>query len=314
MEAPFDSTGQGAGKEKNMARYAIRESLRMKLQEVLDKAAAKEGRELTRTRISMDERLEVFAENDGYKLLSDGRYAYDVWNDETKRDERYVVDNVPVAILKELFECLHDEKLQEREKKENEYVERRAPWQDDDDAPRDIWDRIPARQETRNPETIVIRKLCGDTNEILPADLDALGDDPEIGYTADGKHFDRPTIRQMRSIALAYTEGLPEDKHQQFDMLYACGAVQKELAEYWGISEAAVSKRAHDHIKKTSKIFTDHGYPVPTKAELAREKKALANAANDNRQEKSAQEHHDAVAECIADIYLDSYDESGMTA
>ena len=190
-----------------MARYAIRESLRMKFQEVLDKAAAKEGREVTETRISMDEKLEVFAKSDGYMLLSDGRYVYDVWNSETKRDERYVVDNVPVAVLKELFICLHDENLQERDKKENEYVEKRAPWQDDDDdSDCDVCDRIPMNRKSVNPETIVMKKLFGDSSVIVPADLSALGDDPEIGYSKDGKHFDMKTMRQLRSIALAYTE------------------------------------------------------------------------------------------------------------
>ena len=287
----------------------------MKLQEVLDKAAAKEGREVTETRISMDEPLEVFARSDGYMLLSDGRYVYDVWNDETGRDERYVVDNVPVTVLKEIFVCLHDENLQERDKKENEYVERRAPWQDDSDC--DVWDRIPIRRKSDNPETIVMNKLCGDSSKITPADFTALEDEPEIGYTKDGKHFDNETIRQLRSIALAYTEGLPEDKQQQFDMLYACGAVQKDLAEYWGISEPAVSKRAHDHIKKAAKLFSDFGYPVPTKEELKKEKQAREEereAKKSKRQEKTLREHYDAAAECIADIYLADYDESDMTA
>lgn len=305
-------------KGKNMARYAIRESLRMKFQEVLDKAAAKEGREVTETRISMDEKLEVFAKSDGYMLLSDGRYVYDVWNSETKRDERYVVDNVPVAVLKELFICLHDENLQERDKKENEYVERRAPWQDDDDdSDCDVCDRIPMNRKSDNPETIVMKKLFGDSSVIVPADLSALGDDPEIGYSKDGKHFDMKTMRQLRSIALAYTESLPEDKRQQFDMLYACGAVQKDLADYWGISEPAVSKRAHEHIKKASRIFAECGYPVPTKEDLKQEKKAREaeqGAKKAKRQEKSTKEHYDAAAECIADIYLADYDESDMTA
>ena len=138
-----------------MARYAIRESLRKRLQEVLDKAAAKEGLEVTQTRISMDEKLEIFAKSDGYMLLSDGRYVYDVWNDETRRDERYVVDNVPVAVLNELFTCLHDENLQERDKKENENggAQDRRPWQGEDDDT-DLWDRIPMRRNSNDQKTL----------------------------------------------------------------------------------------------------------------------------------------------------------------
>ena len=285
----------------------------------MDKAAAKEGLEVTQTRISMDEKLEIFAKSDGYMLLSDGRYVYDVWNDETRRDERYVVDNVPVAVLKELFTCLHDENLQERDKKENENggAQDRRPWQGEDDDT-DLWDRIPMRRNSSDPETIVIKKLCGDDNEITLADLTTLGDDPEIGYTRDGKHFDHRTIRQMQSIALAYTEGLSAEKKEQFHMLYAGGVVQKDLAQYWGISEAAVSKRAHDHIKKLSKIFTAHGYPVPTKEELkqekmAREEEQKAKKAS-KKQQKSTRDHYDDTAECIADIYFADYDESDMTA
>jgi len=313
-----------------MARYAIRENLRKKFQEVLDKAAAKEGLEVAQTRISMDEPLEVFAKSDGYMLLSDGRYAYDVWNDEIRQFERYIVDNVPVAVLKELFVCLHDESLQERDKKENEYVDRRAPWQDDDDEPIDVWGRI-ATPHSENPESIVIRKLCGDDSGLAPADLSVAKTDPEIGFTKNGKQFDSKTIQQLRSIALAYTEGLSEDKHQQFDMLYTCGAIQKELAEYWGISEAAVSKRAHDHIKKASRIFKDAGYPVPTKEELKKEKLAREEAekrardkqkastearqkSKEAQEQKSTKAHYCAVAECIADIYLAEYDENDLTA
>lgn len=314
---PIQTHRLEAGKEKDMARYKIRESLRKKLQEVLDKAAEKEGREVTITQIPMDEELEVFAESDGYMLLSDGRYVYDVWNDEFKAEQRFAVDNVPVAVLKELFTCLHDENLQERDRKENEDARaiEKKPWQDEDDD-EDIWDRIPARGHADNPEAIVIRKLCGDDSRLMAADLDALGTEPEIGYSADGKRFDHKTMRRLESIALAYTEGLSEEKREQFNMLYAAGAVQKDLAQYWGISEAAVSKRAHDHMKKLSKILTDHGYQVPTKEELKREKKAREEEKKSRKkakkESKSAQEHYDAAAGCIADIYLADYDEDDI--
>ena len=257
---PPNPAWQRAGKEENMAHYAIRENLRRKLQDVLAKAAAKEGLEMTLTFVSMDEELDVFARCEGTMLLSDGRYVYDVWNDVTKRQERYMVDNVPVAVLKELFACLHDENLQDRSRQENESAQRGAPWQADD--ARDAWDRRSSASTADSPEAIVIQKLCGDSGRITPADLGALEEDPEIGYTPDGKHFDRQTVRQLRSIALAYTQSLPQDKRQQFDMLYACGAVHKDLAEDWGVSEAAVSKRAHDHIRKASRMFMDLGYPI----------------------------------------------------
>ena len=291
----------------------IRKNLQEKIDRALAIAATKEDREVTDEIISNDVRLDIILEGYDHKLLADGRYVYKEWNDEQKCWITHIVENAPVEVLKVLFELARDEKLQERYKRENESPEYQQYQVRVRRGEADIlnpMDKPESQNESYlncfgNPEDIVIRKLCGTEKKPLPAvDLDNPQKMPEIGIAHGGTRFDEDTMLLMKAILNEHLRGVPIEQLQQMEELFGSRISQKELAQFEGVTEAAISKRKAKLMKSASDLFLSLGFPVIDKAELKSE----------STRRKKYEDHYDAVSREMAKIYYADEDEAEETA
>lgn len=273
--------------------YKTRESLANKMEAAYSAAAAKEGREITRQRISIDminPKVIAYRCRSGC-LLFDGRYITRFWDAENDTHPWMEVDNLPVATLRCLVNGDHEEDTQQEQKECHEDFEYQNYLKTE--TLTNPVDRYAYQSNFGNPENIVIRRLCGTGKHRLPTiDLSTLGTDPHIGFTTSG-HFDEKTKRQIKAIVRAFIMGLPEKKRDDCLWLFSTDLMQKEIAEMTGVSDEAISKRKKGYVKKLAELFRSHGYPVITKDEEKEEAE----------QRRSYADHYEAASKALKELY-----------